>query len=438
MLKHVYVETYGCRMNLLDSEILLRLLSEADYSYTSDISEAEIVIINGCSVREAGHKLAEQRLKEIEKLIRADAVLCLTGCMATQVKRDFFDRFSRVQILAAPTSYHSLANAIREIQEQKERHIELLNTFPHEVYDHVLPVRKLEDHVTAAITVMKGCDRFCSYCIEPFSRGERTNRTYEGIMREAQSICEEGYKEITLFGHIVDVWEGKRNGQTIGFAELLDDIAGCCSSQRIKFISSHPLTLSDKIASVIAKHENIMRVVHFPVQSGSNDILRKMNRGYTVEEVLKRMKSLRAIVPDLQFISDVLVGFPTETEEQFEMTLRMLEEAQFADINCFAFSMREGTIAHRLYTDDVPNEAKQSRLRRAEELNTRLRAEQSKALIHTEVDIIIEQQQADGWYGRDKWHRNIFVRTDSPMQAGDTRKVRISGYKNNHLYSEKI
>lgn len=434
----VYIHTYGCRMNLLDSEVILRLLSESGYDYTSDISEADVVIINSCSVRAVGHALAEQYLKDIDGQLRDDAVLCLTGCMVTQIKSDFFKRFGRVQVLAEPTTYKSLVRAIGEVQEDHTKHIELRNTDASEVYDLVLPMRTLEDRVTAAITIMKGCDRYCSYCIEPFTRGERTNRTHDAIMREAQAIAREGYKEITLFGHIVDVWKGMRDGKEIGFAELLDDLAEHCPSQRIKFISSHPLTLSDEIASVMAKHNNIMRVVHFPVQSGSNDILKKMHRDYTVEEVLNRMRSLRAIVPDLQFIGDIMVGFPTETEEQFQMTLQMLNEAQFANVNRFAFSMREGTEAHRLFTDDVPDEVKQSRLQRVAEVNASIRSMQGKKAIGSEIEIILEQPQKDGWFGRDKWHRSVLVPQETSMQPGYVCKVRITGYENNHLYGEKI
>ena len=438
MLGSVYVETYGCRMNLLDSEVILRILLEEGYVYTSSICDADVIVINSCSVREAGHIVVEQRLQEIGNQIGTDSVLCLTGCMVTQVTDAIFDRFGRLQILAEPTTYHSLGQAIRKIQGKQEEHIALRSTNTHEVYDYVLPVRKLEDQVTAAITIMKGCNRYCSYCIEPFTRGEITNRSYDGIIHEAQCLCQEGYKEITLFGHIVDVWKGQHNGKTINFAQLLDDLADSCPSLRIKFISSHPQTLNNEIVSTMAKHDNIMRVVHFPIQSGNNEILRKMNRGYTIEEALYRIKELRTIIPDLQIISDIMVGFPTETEEQFNKTLQMLQEAQFADINCFSFSMRKGTSVHKSYSDDVPDEEKQSRMRRVREVNTLLRAEQGEKAINTEVELIAEQQQVGGWYGRDKWHRSIFFSTDTPMHSGDICRVRISGFRDNHLYGEKI
>ena len=360
----VYVETYGCRMNICDSEVLLRLLSQHGYDYTEHLSEAEVVILNCCSVRAVGHERIWSRLEELNPLLRPDTTLCLVGCMATQMTEEVFDRCPRVQILADPTTYERLPQALERVRSGQTDHILLRQTDPKEVYDDVLPLRAIEDRQTAAVVIMKGCDRYCSYCIEPYTRGERVNRSYEAIMREVEQIRRDGYEEITLFGHIVDVWEGQRGGQTVGFAELLADIAEQCPQQRIKFISSHPLTFSDAIVRTIAAYPNIRHLVHWPVQSGDDEILKRMNRHYTAQQLLQRLREIRAVLPDMQFVSDIMVGFPGETEEQFRRTLHLIEQAHFADLNVFRFSMREGTLAHRLYADDVPEEEKEARMKR--------------------------------------------------------------------------
>ena len=351
-------------MNICDSEVLLRLLSQHGYTYTENLAEADVVLLNCCSVRAVGHERIWSRLEELKPLLRSDSILCLVGCMATQMTETLFERCPRVQVLADPTTYEQLPAALEDIRSGRKQHMLLRQTNPKEVYDEVLPLRMIEDKVTAAVVIMKGCDRYCSYCIEPYTRGERVNRSYDAILREVAQIRKDGYEEITLFGHIVDVWEGQRDGQTIGFAELLADIAEQCPNQRIKFISSHPLTFSDAILQVMAAHPNIRHLVHWPVQSGDDEVLRRMNRNYTAQQLIQRLREIRAIVPDIQIVSDIMVGFPGEKEEQFRRTLRLIEQAHFADLNVFKFSMREGTMAHRLYTDDVPEEEKEARMKR--------------------------------------------------------------------------
>lgn len=358
----VYIKTYGCRMNLVDSEVILRILSEHGIDYTDDIEMADIVILNCCSVREIGHQRAFEYVMTLEPKLDEDKVLIIAGCMATQFNEDIFTKHPRVQIFVHPTAYHELPSAIKAIRDKKVSHLYLKGTDSRCVYDDVIPLRNLEDNDAATITVMKGCDQYCSYCIEPFTRGERVNRDYDAIMREASDIRDRGYKEIILFGHIVDLWEGYADGEHKDFASLLADLAEACPGQLIKFISSHPLTFSDKIVKTIKEHDNICKLVHLPVQSGSNRILQLMNRRYTVEQYADRVRTIREIIPDMQIVTDIMVGFPGETDDDFTQTLTMIKELQFTSANVFSFSMRSGTKAAEMFVDDVSETTKEARI----------------------------------------------------------------------------
>ena len=359
----VYIKTYGCRMNLIDSEVILRILSEYGYKHTTDMNEADVVILNCCSVREIGHQKAFEHIMTLEQQLDEDKVLVISGCMATQFNEGIFIDYPRVQIFAHPTAYHELPFAIRTIRNKEALHLYLKGKDSRCVYDDVIPLRNLEDNSTATITIMKGCDQYCNYCIEPFTRGERVNRSYDAIMREAVDIRAKGYKDIILFGHIVDLWEGYAGDKHKDFASLLTDISESCPLQHIKFISSHPLTFSDKIVKTIKKHNNICRLVHLPVQSGSNRILQRMNRRYTIEQYADRVRAIREIIPDMQIVTDIMVGFPGETEEDFAQTLQVIDELHFASANVFAFSMRSGTKAAEMFKDDVPESTKEKRIK---------------------------------------------------------------------------
>lgn len=359
MTKKVYIETYGCRMNICDSEIILSILSEHGYCYTHVLANADCVILNCCSVRETGHRKTFERIRELEKLLAPQVILAIAGCISTQLNEIFFTSYPRVQLIIQPTAYHRLPQAFDRLAHEQSSHLFIRSDDTDELYDKQLPLRLLEDNITAAVTIMKGCDQYCSYCIEPYTRGKRLNRSYEGIMEEIADIRRKGYREITLFGHIVDLWQGKHNGCTVNFAQLLSDIAESCPDQRIKFISSHPLTFTDQIAHVMSSHKNIMKVVHLPVQSGSDEILRRMNRKYTAKQFIERVNAIRDIVPDINIVTDIMVGFPFEQEKDFEATLNLLTAMRFTNINVFTFSMRKGTLAHKHYTDNVPLEAKE-------------------------------------------------------------------------------
>lgn len=437
-MKKIYIETYGCRMNLCDSEIILGILSGHGYEYTHVLADADCVILNGCSVREIGHIKTFERIKELEKTLESHVILIIAGCISTQLDESFFTTYPRVQLVIHPTAYKHIFEAINVLTRKQSTHLLVIGNNKDEIYDRQLPLRLLEDNITATVTIMKGCDLYCSYCIEPYTRGGRVNRSYEGIMAEIADIREKGYREITLFGHIVDLWQGEHDGISKNFAQLLSDIAESCPEQRIKFISSHPLTFTDQIANVIAGHNNIMKVVHLPVQSGSDRILNVMNRKYTVSQFIEKVDVIRRIIPDINIVTDIMVGFPGEKEKDFEATLNLLAEVRLTSVNVFKFSMRKGTPAYWNYNDDVPLSVKEERQRRVHSLIRTIKKETECELVGTRRHIIVESKDKDSqcWFGRDMNHRTIYFVPVSEVNEGAQCDIIIKRVESDKIFGE--
>lgn len=437
-MKKIYIETYGCRMNLCDSEIILGILSGHGYEYTHVLADADCVILNGCSVREIGHIKTFERIKELEKTLESHVILIIAGCISTQLDESFFTTYPRVQLVIHPTAYKHIFEAINVLTRKQSTHLLVIGNNKDEIYDRQLPLRLLEGNITATVTIMKGCDLYCSYCIEPYTRGGRVNRSYEGIMAEIADIREKGYREITLFGHIVDLWQGEHDGISKNFAQLLSDVAESCPEQRIKFISSHPLTFTDQIANVIAGHNNIMKVVHLPVQSGSDRILNMMNRKYTVSQFIEKVDVIRRIIPDINIVTDIMVGFPGEKEKDFEATLNLLAEVRLTSVNVFKFSMRKGTPAYWNYNDDVPLSVKEERQRRAHSLIRTIKKETECELVGTRRHIIVESKDKDSqcWFGRDMNHRTIYFVPVSEVNEGAQCDIIIKRVESDKIFGE--
>ena len=437
-MKKIYIETYGCRMNLCDSEIILGILSGHGYEYTHVLADADCVILNGCSVREIGHIKTFERIKELEKTLESHVILIIAGCISTQLDESFFTTYPRVQLVIHPTAYKHIFEAINVLTRKQSTHLLVIGNNNFQIYDRQLPLRLLEDNITATVTIMKGCDLYCSYCIEPYTRGGRVNRSYEGIMAEIADIREKGYREITLFGHIVDLWQGEHDGISKNFAQLLSDVAESCPEQRIKFISSHPLTFTDQIANVIAGHNNIMKVVHLPVQSGSDRILNMMNRKYTVSQFIEKVDVIRRIIPDINIVTDIMVGFPGEKEKDFEATLNLLAEVRLTSVNVFKFSMRKGTPAYWNYNDDVPLSVKEERQRRVHSLIRTIKKESECELVGTRRHIIVESKDKDSqcWFGRDMNHRTIYFVPVSEVNEGAQCDIIIKRVESDKIFGE--
>lgn len=415
---NVYIETYGCRMNICDSEILLSILAVKGFNQCSRMEEADVIILNCCSVREIGHEKTFSRLEQIAEKELQSRTIVICGCFATQLDRTLFDKYPFVDIIIGPDQYRSLPDLISD----KKRHVVLNESCLDEMYADIVPLRTIEDKTTAAITIMKGCNQYCSYCIEPYTRGKEHSRDMKSILHECRNIADQGYRELTFVGHIIDRY-------AYGFADLLEQAAELCPELRIKFLSSHPITFSDDILNVMKRYSNIMHVVHLPVQSGSNSVLRRMHRGYTVEQYKERYKIVKREIPDISIVTDIMVGFCGETEDDFQQTLSLIRELRFDDINIFRFSMRNGTAAARQFRDDVPESVKDERYKAIIEARDVIKEAAYKADIGRTIPVIVEGRwpaERSFLFGRDHRLRTILFKSEDNLPINADAQVLIN------------
>ena len=414
----VYIETYGCRMNICDSEILLSILAGAGIDQCDRIEDAEIIVLNCCSVREVGHEKTFSRLDYIYSRGLQERIIVICGCFATQLDSSVFEQYPFVDIIIGPDQYRSLPSLI----QKRKRHTILNGSLLNEMYSDIVPLRTIEDSTTAAITIMKGCNQFCSYCIEPYTRGREQSRDMASILRECRNIANQGYRELTFVGHIIDRYE-------FGFAQLLDKAAAISPELRIKYLSSHPLTFTDDIIETVKRHDNIMRVVHLPVQSGADSVLERMHRGYTIREYKERYRTIKREIPDMTIVTDIMVGFCGETDEEFRQTIDLISELSFDDINVFRFSMRKGTSAFNKYQDDVPEGIKIERYKAVHDLSEAIKYTAYSREIGKTIPIIVEGRWPGDdrfQFGRDHRLRTILFKADKQLPVNADAKVRIT------------
>lgn len=414
-----YIETYGCRMNIYDSEILMSILSSVGYMPCFDIEDTDIIILNCCSVREVGHEKIISRLENIAQKRLQHKTIVICGCFATQTDSSLFDKYPFVDIIIGPDSYRELP----ELLQKGESHVIRNKQNNDELYSDIIPLRIIEDKTTAAITVMKGCNQRCTYCIEPITRGNEHSRDEASVLRECQLIASQGYRELTLVGHIIDRYR-------YGFAQLLDKAASLCPDLRIKFLSSHPVTFTDEIIDVIKRHDNIMRVVHLPVQSGSDAVLKRMNRGYTITQFKDRYRKIKSEIPDMSIVTDIMVGFPGETETEFMETYSLVSELVFDDINVFEFSMRKGTVASLRYKDDIPEDIKRQRFSLITGKRDEIRLSLHTKEIGSTVNVISEgtwHKDEKYSFGRDNRLRTVIFKNTPDVLINDSVSVLITG-----------
>lgn len=405
-------------MNICDSEILLSILAAKGFNQIDRMEDADVIILNCCSVREIGHERTFSRLEQIAEKGLQSRTIVICGCFATQLDKILFDRYPFVDIIIGPDQYRSLPDLISD----KKSHFVLNGDCLDEMYADIVPIRTIEDKTTAAITIMKGCNQFCSYCIEPYTRGKEHSRDMKSILHECRNIADQGYRELTFVGHIIDRY-------AYGFADLLERTSVLCPELRIKFLSSHPVTFSDDILHVMKRHDNIMHVVHLPVQSGSNSVLRRMHRGYTVEQYRERYKIVKHEIPDISIVTDIMVGFCGETEEDFRQTLSLIHELRFDDINVFRFSMRNGTAAARHYVDDVPESVKDERYNAVLAARDIIKKAAYKAEIGHVIPVIVEgrwPKDKSFLFGRDHRLRTILFKTEKDLPVNSDVRVLVN------------
>jgi tRNA-2-methylthio-N6-dimethylallyladenosine synthase len=397
--KKLYVESYGCAMNFSDSEVVASILTKDGYTTTRNVEEADLILINTCSIRDNAEVRVRKRLTDFRKHKKTNPklVVGILGCMAERLKKSLLEDEKLVDIVAGPDTYRDLPNLISEVESGQKAVNVLLSR--EETYADISPVRLDQGGVTSFVSIMRGCDNMCSFCVVPFTRGRERSRDPQTIVRECHELFDAGYREVTLLGQNVDSYrwnttsKGEIKDETIpstNFAELLEMVAKVSPDLRVRFSTSHPKDMHDEVLHTMAKYENICPSIHLPVQSGNTDVLTRMNRGYSREWYLDRVKAIKTILPDCTISTDFIVGFCDETEEEHKDTLSLIDEVQFSFAFMYTYSERPKTLAERKYTDSVPEEVKSKRLTEIIEKQRNYSHEINKKQIGKTVKVLVE------------------------------------------------
>ena len=426
--KKLFIETYGCQMNVADSEVIGSILRVAGYEVCDDIKEANLILLNTCSIRDNAEQKIYGRLDQLNAMRRGkETLIGVVGCMAERVKEELITKYS-VNILAGPDSYLTLPELIAEAElGHSAMNIELSTT---ETYRDVIPLRICSKNVSGYISIMRGCNNFCHYCVVPYTRGRERSRDIQSILNEANDLVAKGYKEIILLGQNVNSYRFESETDcVITFPELLRRVAQAAPKTRIRFTTSHPKDMSDDTLRVIAEEPNVCRSIHLPVQSGSNTMLKAMNRKYTREWYIDRIEAIRRIVPDCGLSTDIIAGFCGETEEDHQQTLSLMEYCSYDAAFMFKYSERPGTFASKHLKDDIDEKEKVRRLNEIIALQQELSARNNRNCIGKEYEVLIEgvsKRSKEQFFGRTEQNRTaVFDRKN--YKIGDFVKVRVTG-----------
>ena len=466
--KQFYIESYGCQMNFSDSEIVASILQGEGFSSTRNAEEADLILINTCSIREKAEQTVRHRLKHLRRSKKNNPGLLIgvLGCMAERLKSKFLEEEKLVDIVVGPDAYRTLPELVREAEGGQKGVNVLLSR--EETYADIAPVRLDSNGITAFVSIMRGCNNMCSFCVVPFTRGRERSRDAESIVAECRDLFENGYREVTLLGQNVDSYywlpsttglskydntairedtnhgdapvgtrlAAARSGNTaqsatpITFAHLLEQVALISPLLRVRFSTSHPKDITDEVLHTMARYANICKYIHLPIQSGNTRVLQLMNRTYTREWYLEKVRRIREIMPDCGLSTDIITGFCTETEEEHQDTLSAMAQSRYDMAYMFAYSERPGTLAARRFADDVPEEDKQRRLEEIITLQNRLSRESYAGDIGKISEVLIEKTSKRSeahWSGRNSQNKTVvFAKNDQPLQPGDYALVRIS------------
>jgi|DewCreStandDraft_2_1066082.scaffolds.fasta_scaffold07003_4 tRNA-2-methylthio-N6-dimethylallyladenosine synthase len=432
--RKIYIETYGCQMNLADSEIVLGIMKNHGYTLTDDASRADVILVNTCSVREHAEQRVIGRLSSFlrYKKRNPNLVIGVLGCMAERLKKRLIEEENLADIVVGPDEYRKLPQLVNDaFAGHKGIAVRLSKV---ETYDDITPLRT--EGISAWITVMRGCDKFCTFCVVPFTRGRERSRPLKSIVKEVEMLSAQGYREVTLLGQNVNSY---RDGD-YDFADLLSAVAQVDRNMRVRFTTSHPKDMSDKLIKTIAEHPNICNYIHLPVQSGSDRILQLMNRTYDRKHYLELVKKIRDTIPGVSLSTDIIAGFPTETEEDHKMTLSLLEEVRFDGAFMFKYSPREGTKAYEM-GDDVPDEVKIRRLNEIIELQQRISHEINQGMIGSEVEVLVEgesKRSSEQWMGRTDTNKVVIFPRSDEIKPGDYIIVRINKATSATLFGDIV
>ncbi len=426
MNKKLYIETYGCQMNVADSEVVVSILGSAQYEYTHKKEEADIILLNTCSIRDNAEQRIWSKLEGLQQIKKKkrNLLIGVIGCMAERLGDELL-KSGAVDIVAGPDSYLNLPQLVAKAQNGEPAiDIELSTT---ETYAGICPTRIETNGVSAFVSIMRGCNNFCSYCIVPYTRGRERSRDIADILNEVADLEQKGYKEVTLLGQNVNSYKFISNGEEIKFPQLLETVAEKFPSIRIRFSTSHPKDMADETLQVIAHHKNICKHIHLPVQSGSNTILSAMNRKYTREWYMDRIEAIRKYIPDCAISTDVFCGFHSETDEDQQLTLDLFKWAKFDSAFMFKYSERPGTRASKVMPDNIPEEVKIARLQQIIDLQNKLSEESNKRDIGKTFEVLVEgpSKRSDAeWCGRSSQNKMI-VFPYNGQKPGDYVNVKV-------------
>lgn len=440
-MKHLYIETYGCQMNVADSEVVASVMKLAGYEPCDTIDQADAVFLNTCSVRDNAEQKIIHRLEALTAMRRKGRriIIGVLGCMAERVKEELLNKHG-ADLVAGPDAYLSLPDLIAQAETgHKAIDIELSTT---ETYRDIVPTRYCGSRISGFVSIMRGCNNFCHYCIVPYTRGRERSRDVESILREVRDLEARGYKEVTLLGQNVNsyLWKADAGAQELNFAALLRTVARAVPGMRIRFSTSHPKDMSDETLHVIAEEPNVCRHIHLPVQSGSSRILELMNRKYTREWYLDRVAAIRRIVPDCGLSTDIFAGYCTETEEDHQMSLSLMRECGYDSAFMFKYSERPGTFASRHYADDVSEETKIRRLEELIALQNELSAESNRQCVGREYEILVEgvsKRSREQLFGRTEQNK-VVVFDRGNHRPGEYVRVRITDASSATLQGEEV
>ena len=434
MTKKFYIETYGCQMNVADSEVVAAIMQTTDAQLTDRWEEADIILLNTCSIRDNAEQKVAARLRELNaksiqnqsEIVKAGRkiIIGVIGCMAERLGETLLNEHG-VDFVAGPDAYLDIPNLLAQCEQgHKAINVHLSTT---ETYRHIIPAR-IGRSISGFVSIMRGCNNFCSYCVVPYTRGRERSRDVESILNEVRDLRAKGYKEVTLLGQNVNSYRFEQtDGRVVDFADLLEIVALAVPDMRIRFTTSHPKDMSDKTLEAISRHDNLCKFIHLAVQSGSNKVLKMMNRKYTREWYLDRIAAIRRILPDAAIGTDVFCGFHDETIEDHQQTLSLMREVGFDTAFMFKYSERPGTYAHKHLPDNISEEEKVRRLNEIIALQTQLSLESNQREIGKEVEVLVEgfsKRSKDDMYGRTSQYKTVvFPRTD--QKVGDIVKVRV-------------
>lgn len=433
--KRLFIETYGCQMNAGDSEIVVSIMQDEGYVYTAEISEADVILINTCSIRDNAEQRIWGRLNDMRRYRKArpSLVVGIIGCMAERLKEKLIED-GGVDVVAGPDSYRDLPRLVREAESGGKGINVMLSK--EETYAEIAPVRLDRNGVSAFIAIMRGCNNYCAYCVVPYTRGIERSRDPETIVAEAKSLFDNGYREVTLLGQNVNSY---RFGE-VGFPELMSRVAEISPLLRVRFATSHPKDMSDRLLEVMSRYDNICKAIHLPAQSGSSVVLERMNRKYTREWYLDRIAAIRRYMPDCAITTDLIAGFCGETEEDHLQTLSLMREVGYESAYMFKYSERPNTFSARHFADDVPDEVKGRRLNEIIALQNELSVESNRRDVGKEFTILVEgesKRSDEQLCGRTSQNKMVvFDRGDH--KAGDYVRVRITGSSSATLFGEEI